>query len=256
MAGIGAGKIVDHAVNIGFGAAFLAGVLSFVSPCVFPLVPPYLAYLAGISFSQIKADRHDAAVDRRIFWTTVFFVFGFLTVFMALGATATIIGRAVTEYFDTLAIVAGLLIIAMGLHFLGLLRIPLLFREARFRPARRPAGLAGAYLMGLAFAFGWTPCVGPALATILFLAGAEDTAGRGAILLGVYALGMGIPFIIAGLFAHRFANWVERFRSYSAAAEKAMGGLLVVTGVLFISGSMSIIVQWLIETFPAFQTIG
>jgi cytochrome c-type biogenesis protein len=239
-------------MNIGIGAAFLAGILSFVSPCVFPLVPPYLAYLAGVSFSDFTAEKQ----SRRVFWVSFFFVLGFLTVFLILGATASVIGQTLTRYFDTLAIVAGIIIIVMGLHFLGLLRIPALYREARFHVAAKPASFGGAYVMGLAFAFGWTPCVGPALATILFLAGAEDTASRGALLLGVYSLGMGIPFLIAGLFAHRFVSWAERFRRYMGTAEKVMGGLLVVTGVLFITGSMAVIAQWLIETFPMFQRIG
>lgn len=243
-------------MNIGLGAAFLAGILSFVSPCVFPLVPPYLAYLAGVSFSEITTDQRRPETDRRVFWVSFFFVLGFLTIFLILGATASIIGQTLTRYFDKLAIVAGIVIIVMGLHFLGLLKIPLLYREARFHVAGKPASFAGAYLMGLAFAFGWTPCVGPALATILFLAGAEDTASRGALLLGVYSLGMGIPFLIAGLFAHRFAAWAERFRRHMGKAEKAMGALLVATGVLFMTGTMQVIAQWLIETFPMFQRIG
>ncbi len=243
-------------MNVGIGAAFLAGLLSFVSPCVFPLVPPYLAYLAGTSFSEFTEAERNRQTSRRIFWVSLFFVLGFLTIFLILGATASMIGQTLTQYFDKLAILAGIVIIAMGLHFLGLLKIPVLYREARFRVAGKPASFAGAYVMGLAFAFGWTPCVGPALATILFLAGAEDTASRGAMLLGVYSLGMGLPFLAAGLFAHRFASWAERFRRHMGKAEKAMGGLLVITGVLILTGSMAIISQWMIETFPVFQRIG
>jgi cytochrome c-type biogenesis protein len=243
-------------MDIGIGAAFVAGILSFVSPCVFPLVPPYLAYLAGVSFSEMTDADRSSQISWRVFWVSLFFVLGFVTIFMLLGATASVLGKTLTQYFDTLAVVAGIVIIVMGMHFLGLLRIPILYREARFHVAGRPASFAGAYVMGLAFAFGWTPCVGPALATILFLAGAEDTAYRGALLLGFYSLGMGIPFLIAGLFAHRFGAWAERFRRHLGKAEKAMGGLLVVTGALIITGSMSIIAQWLIETFPMFQKIG
>ncbi len=243
-------------MDIGIGAALLAGLLSFVSPCVLPIVPPYLAYLAGVSFSQLGSDDVPPGTSRRIFLTAILFVLGFSTVFVALGATASLIGQSIARYFDTLSVIAGVLIIAMGLHFLGVFRIAMLYREVRLDVAKKPAGLIGAYVMGLAFAFGWTPCVGPVLAAILFVAGAEETAMRGAVLLAVYSLGIGIPFLIAALFASRFIGWANRFKKHMVMVEKAMGGLLVVTGVLFITGSMSLIAQWLIETFPVFQTIG
>ena len=144
----------------------------------------------------------------------------------------------------------------MGLHFLGILRISLLYREARFQVSGAPAGLIGAYVMGLAFAFGWTPCVGPVLAAILFVAGAEDTALRGATLLATYSLGIGIPFILAGLFAPQFLRWAGRFKQHLGTVEKVMGGLLVVTGILFLTGSMPVIAQWFLETFPTLSTYG
>ncbi len=243
-------------LDIGIGAAFVAGLLSFVSPCVLPIVPPYLAYLAGISFSELTDDKIAPGTARRIIVSSIFFVLGFSTVFVALGATASVIGQSIARYFDTLSIVAGIIIIVMGLHFMGVFRIGLLYREARLNMSNHPAGFAGAYIMGLAFAFGWTPCVGPVLAAILFVAGAEDTALRGAMLLAVYSLGIGLPFLLAAVFAGRFLGWANRFRKHMGTVEKAMGGLLVVTGVLFITGSMSLIAQWLIDTFPAFQTIG
>ncbi len=242
--------------DIGFGAALLAGLLSFVSPCVLPIVPPYLAYLAGISFGELSDGDSDKIAARRIFLSSVLFVAGFTTVFVALGATASIIGQSLARYFDTLAIVAGILIIIMGLHFLGLLRIGLLYREARVDVRRKPAGFIGAYVMGLAFAFGWTPCVGPVLAAILFVAGAEGTAARGAGLLAVYSLGIGIPFMLAGAFASRFIRWTNRFKRHMRKIEIAMGLLLIGTGILFITGQMQAIAQWLLETFPIFSTIG
>ncbi len=243
-------------LDVGFGAAFLAGLLSFVSPCVLPIVPPYLAYLAGISFQELSDDGLGRETARRIFLSSVLFVAGFTTVFVALGATASIVGQSLARYFDTLAVIAGVLIIIMGLHFLGVFRIGLLYREARVDVQSKPAGLAGAYVMGLAFAFGWTPCVGPVLAAILFVAGAEDTIFRGAGLLAVYSLGIGIPFILAGAFAGRFIGWANRFKRHMHKIEMAMGGLLVATGLLFITGQMQIIAQWLLETFPGFASIG
>jgi len=242
--------------DVGLGGALLAGLLSFVSPCVLPIVPPYLAWLAGVSFEQLQNEQPGAAQRRRIVTATIAFVLGFTTVFVGLGATASIVGKTIAQYFDILSIVAGIIILVMGLHFLGAFRIGFLNREARVRVDRKPAGLAGAYLIGLAFAFGWTPCAGPVLAAILFVAGSEGSAGRGAILLAAYSLGIGIPFIIAAIFASRFLGWASRFRRHMKKVEMVMGGLLVVTGILFITGQMSAIAYWLLETFPAFSTIG
>lgn len=243
-------------LDVGFGAAFLAGLLSFVSPCVLPLVPPYLAYLAGISFDQVREEGADPAVARRIVGSSLAFVAGFTTVFVALGATASVIGQAIAEWFDTLSVIAGVLIIAMGLHFLGVFRISLLYREARFNVGTKPAGPIGAYVMGFAFAFGWTPCVGPVLAAILFIAGSQDTALRGAGLLVTYSLGIGIPFMLAAIFATRFLDWASRFRRHMGTVEKVMGGALVFTGILFATGQMATISYWLLETFPVFAEIG
>jgi cytochrome c-type biogenesis protein len=242
--------------DIGLGGAVLAGLLSFVSPCVLPLVPPYLAWLAGVSFDELRAEDADAAKRRRIIMSAFAFVLGFSTVFIALGATASVVGQSIAQYFDSLAVIAGILIIIMGLHFLGVFRISMLYREARVQVARKPAGLVGAYVIGLAFAFGWTPCVGPVLAAILFIAGSEGTAARGAVLLAAYSVGIGIPFLLAAAFASRFLTWTARFKRHMATVEKAMGGLLVVTGILFMTGQMSAISFWLLETFPAFQSIG
>jgi cytochrome c-type biogenesis protein len=243
-------------LDASLSGALLAGVLSFVSPCVLPIVPPYLAYLAGISFDELKADRRVSSASRRVILSAACFVLGFTTVFVALGATASLIGQSIARYFDTLAVVAGVLILLMGLHFLGVLRIGLLYREAHIQVAGRPAGMLGAYVMGLAFAFGWTPCVGPVLAAILFVAGTHDTAARGALLLATYALGIGVPFLVAAAFAGRFIGWSVRFREHMHKVEMAMGGILVVTGVLFMTGQMTTIAYWLLETFPAFSNLG
>ncbi|MCR4268605.1 cytochrome c biogenesis CcdA family protein [Nitratireductor sp. ZSWI3] len=243
-------------LDVGLGGALLAGLLSFVSPCVLPIVPPYLAWLAGLSFEELSADGLEAGRKRRIVLAAIAFVLGFTAVFVGLGATASVVGRTIAQYFDILSVIAGAIIIVMGLHFLGVFRIALLYREARVQVNRKPAGLAGAFVMGLAFAFGWTPCVGPVLAAILFVAGSEGTAVRGASLLAVYSLGIGIPFILAGVFAGQFLGWAARLRRHMHKIEMAMGGLLVITGILFITGRMSAISYWLLETFPVFQSIG
>ncbi|MBN9670679.1 cytochrome c biogenesis CcdA family protein [Roseibium aggregatum] len=238
------------------GAVF-AGVLSFVSPCVLPLVPPYLGFLAGVSLEQLTGESEDGGeASRRVFISAVAFVLGFSTVFVLLGATASFLGQFVRTYIDYLGYLAGAAIIVMGLHFLGLLRIGFLYREARVHVDQKPAGLLGAYVIGLAFGFGWTPCVGPILAAILFVAGTEDTVVRGALLLSAYAIGLGIPFLIAALFAGPFLQFMKRFRKHMGLVEKTMGGVLVLTGVMFLTGQMATLSYWLLETFPVFSSIG
>ncbi len=244
--------------DISLAGAFAAGLLSFLSPCVLPLVPPYLCFLAGVGIGELQGGdgRLGAGQRRRIVAMASAFVLGFTTVFVALGATASTLGAVVTAHFNTLSILAGVLILVMGLHFLGWLRIPLLYREARFQTQRKPASALGAYLVGLAFAFGWTPCVGPVLATVLMVAGAEATAWRGALLLAGYALGIGVPFILAAVFAGPFLNLLSRFRRHMPVLEKAMGAGLVVTGLLFMTGAMPRIAGWLLQAIPALGMIG
>lgn len=242
--------------DVTYGGAFLAGLLSFVSPCVLPIVPPYLAYLAGLTFDELRDEKRTAELTRQLILSAVGFVLGFTTVFVALGTTASVIGQSIARYFDVLSIVAGAIIFIMGLHFLGVFRIRLLYREARLQVGRRPAGLAGAYVMGLAFAFGWTPCVGPVLAAILFVAGAEATATRGALLLSVYSAGIGLPFLLAAVFATPFLKWAARLKPHMHAVEMVMGGILVLTGILFMTGQMAEIAYWLLQTFPVFEKIG
>lgn len=244
--------------SLSFVGALGAGVLSFLSPCVLPLVLPYLCFLAGLSLDDLTQEDKERGwrPDWRVVALSFAFVLGFATVFVALGASASALGKAITAYFDTLAIVAGVIIIILGLHFLGLFRIGLLFREARFQTVAKPAGFVGAYVVGLAFAFGWTPCVGPVLAAILVVAGIEGSAAHGALLLGAYALGIGIPFMLASLFSGPFMRMMARLRGHMGTVEKVIGGALVLTGVLFLTGSMPRIAGWLLETFPAFGSIG
>lgn len=234
-----------------------AGLLSFLSPCVLPLVPPYLCFLAGVSLKDLTEQE---TVARGPNWQVVAlafaFVLGFATVFVALGASASLIGQAITAHFATLSIIAGIVIIILGLHFLGVFRIGLLFREARFHTSNKPAGFLGAYIVGLAFAFGWTPCVGPVLATILMVAGVDGSAARGALLLAAYALGIGIPFLLAALFIGPFLRLMTRLRAHMATIEKVIGAGLVLTGLLLLTGGMPMIAGWLLETFPVLGSIG
>ncbi len=241
--------------EITYLSALLAGMISFLTPCVLPLVPPYLCYMAGMSLDQLTArDGQLGAMRARVMAGAVAFVLGFTTVFVALGAGASTIGQLVRAHLDTLSIIAGLVIIAMGLHFLGILRIGLLYREARVQTSG--VGLAGSYVMGLAFAFGWTPCIGPVLGVILALAGTSDTVGAGAALLAVYSAGLGIPFLLAAFFVGPFMNWLSGFRRHLHRVEQIMGGLLVGTGILFITGGMQTFSFWLLEMFPALGNLG
>ncbi|WP_274629080.1 cytochrome c biogenesis CcdA family protein [Arvimicrobium flavum] len=246
-------------LDVGYLTAAGAGALSFLSPCVLPLVPPYLCYMAGVSVDDFREDGVrvvERSKKMALLAASLAFVLGFTTVFVALGAGASTIGRFLRVWQEQLAIVAGILIIIMGLNFLGVIRIPLLSREARFHSKGKPASVAAAYLMGLAFAFGWTPCIGPVLGPILTLAGGSSTVGEGAFLLLIYSLGLGIPFVIAALFSGAFMRFLSRFRVHLGRVEKVIGVLLVAAGVLFITGGIQVASYWLLETFPILQTIG
>lgn len=244
--------------DISLLSALLAGALSFLSPCVLPLVPPYLCYMAGISVEQFREDKPDAlsGTKRAVLLAALFFTLGFATVFISLGAGASTIGTLLRQHMDLLAKVGGLIIIVMGLNFLGVFRIGLLAREARFQGGGKPATLSGAYVMGLAFAFGWTPCIGPVLGAILGVAAVRDTVADGALLLAVYSLGLAVPFWIAASFSGAFMRFLTRFRRHLGLVEKAMGGLLVMTGLAFIFGYVSDMAIWFQQTFPILMQIG
>ena len=241
--------------DVTFLAAFLAGIVSFLSPCVLPLVPPYLVYLAGASFGRLAEVQPRPRVTRETVCAALLFVAGFSTVFVALGASASGIGGLVRIYSNELAILAGIAIVVMGLHFLGLIPIGWLNRQLRLE-VQKPVGLWGAYVMGLAFAFGWTPCIGPILAAILAIAAAKATVAKGAGLLAIYSLGLGLPFLIAALAVEPFAVFLAHFRAHLRHMERVMGGLLVLTGVAFLTGLFTQLNNWLIEAFPALQSIG
>lgn len=244
-----------------FGVTYLgalgAGALSFLSPCVLPLVPAYLAFLSGVT---LQASGQGAAVvepgvTRKVFVTAVAFVLGFSTIFVLMGLGASAISVFIARYSHILAPLAGIIIILLGLHFLGVFRLRLLYREARFQVASKPAGVLGAYIIGLAFAFGWTPCAGPVLSAVLATAATDDSLLYGASLLGTYAAGIGIPFLLAALFLERFMRWFQGFKRHLPKVEKAMGGFLIVTGLLFVTGSMNLIGEWMYEEIEIFQQL-
>lgn len=241
--------------DVTYLAAVVAGLVSFLSPCVLPLVPPYLVFLAGTSLERFADQEPEPRVKRETVAAAALFVLGFSTVFVALGASASAIGSLIRAYSSPLATVAGIVIIIMGLHFLGVTRIALLHRQKRLEVVK-PVGLWGAYIMGLAFAFGWTPCIGPILAAILAVAASEQTVTKGASLLAVYSLGLGIPFVIAAFAIEPFAAFLSRFRNYLHRVEQIMGALLILTGIAFLTGSINQMSVWLLETFPVLGKIG
>ena len=241
--------------NVPIVTALIAGLVSFLSPCVLPLVPPYLVFLAGTSLERLADKEPEPRVKRETVAAALLFVFGFSTVFVSLGASASVIGSLIRAYSGPLATIAGIVIIVMGLHFLGITQIALLHRQKRLEVAK-PVGLWGAYVMGLAFAFGWTPCIGPILAAILAVAASEQTVTKGAGLLAVYSLGLGIPFIVAALAIEPFAAFLARFKKHLAKVEHAMGGFLVLTGIAFLTGSINQMSVWLLEAFPVLGRIG
>jgi cytochrome c-type biogenesis protein len=241
--------------NVSIPAALIAGLVSFLSPCVLPLVPPYLVYLTGATIEHVANEEADAASRRAVMLSALLFVLGFSTVFVLLGASASLIGGLIRAWSAQLSIIAGIIIIVMGLHFLGLTRIGLLMREGRL-PIPKPVGLWGAYIMGLAFAFGWTPCIGPILAAILSIAAAEATVAKGAGLLAVYSAGLGIPFLIAAFMVEQFSSLFARMKRHLANVERAMGVLMILTGIGFLTGAISGVSIWLLETFPSLQSFG
>src|ERR1700756_2073702 len=241
--------------NVSIPAALIAGLVSFLSPCVLPLVPPYLIYLTGATIEHVESDEPAAASKRAVMLSALLFVLGFSTVFVALGASASLIGGLIRAWSAQLSILAGIVIIVMGLHFLGLTRIGLLMREGRL-PIPRPVGLWGAYVMGLAFAFGWTPCIGPILAAILSIAAAEATVTKGAGLLAIFSGGLRLPFLIAAFMVKQFSALFSRMKGQLVNVERAMGVLMIVTGSGFLTGVVSNVSIWLLETFPSLQNFG
>ncbi|HUS52567.1 MAG TPA: cytochrome c biogenesis protein CcdA [Thermohalobaculum sp.] len=245
-------------MEISILTAFAGGIISFLSPCVLPLAPPYLAYLGGTTLDQISGEDQevDPRLARHVFISACFFVAGLATVFVILGATASVLGQVLLQYKVELARISGGVIVVLGLHFLHIIRIPFLNREARFDGPARAGSHGTSYVIGIAFAFGWTPCIGPILGTILALAAQEETITSGTLLLAVYALGLGMPFLIAAAFIGPFLRWARGFRRHMGLVEKLMGVLLVAVGLLMMFEQFERIAYWLLETFPVLATFG
>ncbi len=242
-------------MDITLFGAFVAGIVSFISPCILPIIPPYLCFLAGLSLDQVTGIKETRGAGAKVFISALAFVFGFSLVFILMGASASYLGQMLSDYFDWLSIIAGVIIIIMGLHFLGVFKIALLYKQAKVEVEKKPAGIGGSFLMGLAFAFGWTPCVGPVLSAILFMAGAEESAMRGATLLGAYAMGIGIPFLLAAAFAGPFVGFMRRFSKHLGTVEKIMGAMLVVTGIMIITGMMQDFGLWIQQMLPGLTSL-
>lgn len=243
--------------SITYLGALGAGVLSFASPCVLPLIPAYLCFLGGASLDELTAEGGvDKHVQRRVFISAIAFVLGFATVFIMLGATATAVSNMVAENINILSKIAGVIIVIFGLHYMGVFKIGFLNFEKRVHIESKPTSLIGAYIIGLAFAFGWTPCVGPILATILMVAASGDDVMYGVSLLAVYAAGIGFPFLLAAFAVKPFMAFLGRFRKHMRTVELSIGGLLVVTGIAIFTGSLAEVSNWILETFPAIAEVG
>jgi cytochrome c-type biogenesis protein len=244
-------------LDISFAGAALAGLLSFFTPCILPMVPFYLCYMAGISMNELREDGDIApGAQRRLVISAVFFALGVSTIFVLLGMGATALGQAFVQWHEPLSYVAAAILLLFGLHFLGILRIPLLYREAKLESKAEPTTIIGAYVMGLAFGFGWTPCVGPALASILMIASGMGNIWHGGVLLLVYGLSMTAPFVVAALFAKPFLRWMQRNRKYLGYVEKVMGGMLIIFAILIATDAVNLIADAMIRWFPTFGSLG
>lgn len=245
--------ILDATLLPALLVALVGGLLSFLSPCVLPIVPPYLAYMGGVSVTQMAGER---GARRHALLSAAFFVLGLSTVFLLLGAAASTLGRALLQWQGWFVTVSGVAIMLFGAHFLGVVRIPFLAREARLEAGDRGGSAFGAYILGLAFAFGWTPCLGPILGTILGLAATEADVGRGTALLATYALGLGIPFLLVAAFFPRLTGAMALMRRHLGWIERASGLLLWTVGLMMVTGQFTAFSWWLLESFPALAAVG
>lgn len=248
-----ASQILDASLLPAMFIAAMAGLLSFLSPCVLPIVPPYLAYMGGVSVDDMQDDR---ASRRRVLLAAAFFVLGLSTVFLLLGFAFSALGRAFLQFQDWFTIIAGVVVMIFGAHFVGVYRIGFLDREVRVEAGDRGGSAFGAYVLGLAFAFGWTPCLGPILGTILGLAASEASLVRGTVLLASYALGLGLPFLLVAAFFPRLRGVMAWMKRHMGRIEKVSGLLLWTVGLMMISGQFTAFSWWLLEKFPALATLG
>jgi len=242
--------------SVSLFTAFVAGILSFISPCVLPIVPGYLSFISGVNVAELKDGERPAGLARRVGLTSLAFVLGFSSVFVALGAAATMVGYTLQRYKRELAMVGGVVIIVLGLHTAGILPIKWLLYEKRAEVKSRPLGLLGAYVVGVAFAFGWTPCIGPILGAILLFASQQDTVGQGVLLLAAYSAGLGIPFVLSGLAINGFFSAFGRLRRHMRAVEYVAGALLVGVGLLLVTNRLTLLANYFSRLFPSLTRVG
>ncbi|MCF6304961.1 MAG: cytochrome c biogenesis protein CcdA [Rhodobacteraceae bacterium] len=243
--------VIDAALLPSMFIALIAGIVSFLSPCVLPIVPPYLAYMAGTSIEDIEAGK-----NRKVIIAALFFVMGLSTVFMLMGIAASALGRTILQYQSTMTIAGGIIVMIFGLHFLNIVRIPFLYRDMRMDAGDRGGSILGAYILGVAFAFGWAPCIGPILGTILFLVVEEGSVSKGIIMMSVYAIGLGLPFLLAAVFIGKSIAMMNRFKKHLGKVERISGLLMWTIGLMMVTGSFSELAFWLQERFPGLAAIG
>ncbi len=246
-------EIIDASLLPAMLVALVGGALSFVSPCVLPILPPYLAYMSGVSMGELSQGRRAGG---KVVLTALFFVLGLSTVFLFLGFTASAFGAFFLKNQSLFNTLAGILVMIFGAHFVGAIRLPFLEREARMDAGDRGGSAIGAYFLGLAFAFGWTPCIGPQLGAILSLAASEADLARGTLLLGVYAAGLGVPFLLVAAFFPRMQGLMNWMKRHMERIEKVMGLLLWTIGLLMLTGGFSVMSYWLLENLPFLAGLG
>ena len=241
--------------EISYFYVVLAGLLSFLSPCVLPIVPGYLCFLAGTSLDKI-ASGEDASKERNVFYFALSFVFGFSTVFILLGASATLLSGLIYEYLDILRVVGGIIIIIFGIHFMQIIQLPFLNRDTRYQIESYRPGIVGSYVIGLSFAFGWTPCIGPILGSVLSIAASSETVTYGIVLLMLYSAGLGIPFLLAAYAINGFMRFLSKIRNYIRAIEIFTGILLVIFGILILTNRIQELAFFFIKYFPFLTQFG
>jgi len=236
--------------SISFLTAFIAGIASFISPCVLPLIPMYISFISGLSLDELQNTGDKKRVLKRVIFSSLLFILGFSVIFIGLGASATVLGKFLLSKLSLLSKIAGIVIIIFGLHIAGAFKLNFLNYEKRFHVGQKPSGLLGPFLIGLAFAFGWTPCVGPVLAPILALSAKQETVKQGIILLSMYSLGLAIPFLLTGISINAFLSFTKRIQKHYRIIEIVIGICLIIMGVLFVTGSFSIIAGFMVRWFP------
>jgi cytochrome c-type biogenesis protein len=252
--------------NVSLFGAFIAGVFSFISPCVLPLIPGYLSFISGVSLEEMRGMPVAAAgggavavsagvstaAKRQVIVTSLFFILGFSLVFVSLGASATYLGQFLMERLTIFGKIAGVLLIIFGLHTMGVFKIQWLLQEKRMQADTKPASMLGAVIVGISFAFGWTPCIGPILSAILLVAAQQESVGQGIVLLSTYSLGLAIPFLLTAVAINQFFVAFKKIRRYYHAIEIVSGALMIVIGVLIFTNRFTVIAQWLTPYLPTF----